>query len=138
MGTISGTLEDREEIRDLYTRYVLTLDGGRRDEWIDCFTENGAFESQRFGKHLGHDGLRKFFAIYRESLGGAQGRHVITAIHFTIEGDRASGGCYLTYYHSKNGRTGLAAVGHYEDELRKDAGAWRFESRRVLIDGPAG
>jgi len=132
-----GTLEDREEIRDLYTLYSVTLDSGRYDEWIDCFTEDGIFQSQRFGKYAGREGLSKFVKIYRESLGGAQARHVITGVYFEIRGERAAGSCYLTYYHSKDGKTALAAVGHYEDELRKVGGRWRFSSRRVSVDGRA-
>src|SRR5208337_1883904 len=135
MGTPDGTLEDREQIRDLYTRYALTLDSGQYDDWVDCFTDDGVFESPRFGRHTGREGLRKFTSLYDESLGGAQVRHVVTTVHFKIEGDRAVGGCYLTYYHSKNGKTQLAAIGHYEDKLRKAADSWRFESRRVIIDG---
>jgi 3-phenylpropionate/cinnamic acid dioxygenase small subunit len=137
MEVARGTLEDREEIRDLYTLYSITLDSGRYDDWIDCFTEDGTFESQRFGKHAGREGLCKFVKIYKESLGGAQARHVVTGIYFELQGDRAAGSCYLTYYHSKNGRTALAAVGHYEDELRKAGGRWRFASRRVSVDGRA-
>jgi 3-phenylpropionate/cinnamic acid dioxygenase small subunit len=135
METANGTSEDREQIRDLYTRYAITLDSGRYDEWIDCFTDDGMFESQRFGRHVGREGLCKFAATYRDSLGGAQVRHVITTVHFQIDGDRAAGGCYLTYFHSKNGKTDLAAVGRYEDKLRKVGGHWRFESRRVFVDG---
>jgi len=132
-----GTLEDREEIRDLYTLYAITLDSGRYDDWIDCFTEDGTFESQRFGRHAGREGLCKFVKKYKESLSGAQARHVVTNIYFEIEGDRAKGSCYLTYYHSTGGKTGLAAVGHYEDELHKTGGRWRFCARRVSVDGRA-
>ena len=50
---ITGTLADREEVRALHARYCLTIDAGRYDEWIDCFTGDGVFESPRFGKHRG-------------------------------------------------------------------------------------
>ncbi len=132
-----GTMEDREEIRDLYTLYSITIDSGRYDDWIDCFTEDGIFESPRFGKHAGREGLCKFVKVYRESLVGAQARHVVTGVYFEIQGDRAIGSCYFIYYHSKDGRTALAAVGHYDDELRKVAGRWRFASRRISVDGRA-
>ncbi len=137
MWTPSGSLEDREAIRDLYTLYAITLDSGRYEDWIDCFTDDGTFESQRFGRHVGREGLCKFVKIYRNSLGGAQARHVVTGVYFEIDGDRADGSCYFTYYHSKDGRTALAAVGHYEDKLRKVDGRWRFESRVVRVDGRA-
>lgn len=135
MGTLSGKIEEREEIRELYARYAHTLDDGRFDEWLDCFTEDGAFESQRFGRHQGQAGLRRFVAIYRESLGDARSVHQISNVTFTVEGERAGGGCYFAYYHCKEGRANLSAVGRYADRLRKVNGQWKFESRRVVIDG---
>ena len=54
---------------------------------------------------------------------------------FKIDGDKATGGCYLTYYHCKDGKAALSAAGSYTDTLRKVGGEWRFESRRVNIDG---
>ena len=135
MGPISGSFEDREQIRELYARYAIAIDNARYDEWIDCFTEDGVFESPRFGRYAGREGLGKFVATYRESLGGAQVRHVISTLSFRIDGDRATGSCYLTYFHSKNGKTELAAVGHYRDVLRKVGGEWRFQSRQVFLDG---
>jgi 3-phenylpropionate/cinnamic acid dioxygenase small subunit len=135
MGTITGTIEDREEIRELYARYAHTIDNGRFNEWIDCFTEDGVFESPRFGKHSGREGLRRFSAIYKDSLGGAKPFHQMTNVIFKIDGDQASGGCYLTYYHCKDGKAALSAAGNYTDQLRKVGGEWRFQSRRVSIDG---
>ena len=88
---ITGTLEDREEVRTLHARYCLTIDTGRYDEWIDCFTEDGVFESPRFGKHSGRDGLRKFTARYKESLGGAQVEHVVANPAFELDGDSHAG-----------------------------------------------
>jgi 3-phenylpropionate/cinnamic acid dioxygenase small subunit len=127
--------EERPAIRDLYFRYALEIDEGRYERWIDCFTSDGIFDSPRFGRHQGHEGLRKFAAIYRESLGGAKVRHVITNILADIDGDNASGTCYLSYYHTKHSKTELAAVGGYRDKLRKVDGRWLFESRQVFLDG---
>jgi uncharacterized protein (TIGR02246 family) len=135
MANFTGTLEDREEIRELYARYALTIDNGAYEDWIDCFTEDGVFESSRLGIHSGREGLRGFTAIYRESLGGAQVRHVITNVTFKLEGEYGTGTCYLVYYHCKDGRVQQAAVGHYQDTLRKSGGRWRFASRKVSLDG---
>ena len=96
---ITGTLEDREEVRTLHARYCLTIDTCRYEEWVDCFTEDGVFESPRFGKHSGRDGLRKFTARYKESLGGAQVQHVVANPSFELDGDSGSGTSYLLYYH---------------------------------------
>src|SRR5439155_21284315 len=117
-GPKMSELEDREQIRELHARYALTIDEGRCEEWIACFTPDGAFESPRFGRFAGHENLRKFAAMYTESLSGAQVRHVITNLTLEFETtDRASGLCYLSYYHSKDGKSELASVGDYRDRL---------------------
>ena len=135
--SLTGTLEDREQIRELYARYAYTIDHGPYDEWVGCFTEDGVFDSPRLGRHAGRQGLLRFTAIYNESNGGAQVRHMMTNVTFKVSGDTATGGCYLTYYHCKGGKATLDAIGRYEDELRKIDGNWLFARRRVFIDGHA-
>jgi SnoaL-like protein len=132
---ITGTWEDREQIRELYARYAYTIDYGAHEEWVRCFTEDGVFESPRFGRHAGHAALLKFTATYKESNGAAQVRHMMTNVTFELNGDAATGGCYLTYYHCRGGKATLEALGRYEDELRKVDGKWLFQRRRVYIDG---
>jgi SnoaL-like protein len=133
----TGTLEDRVEIRELYARYAYTIDYGPYEEWVKCFTEDGVFESPRFGRHAGHRALLRFTAIYKDANGDAKVRHMMTNVTFRVDGDTATGGCYLTYYHCKNGKAILEAIGRYEDELRKVDGDWLFARRRVFIDGHA-
>ena len=60
---LTGTAEDREQIRELYARYAFTIDHGPYEDWVKCFTEDGVFDSPRMGRHEGHDALRKFTAI---------------------------------------------------------------------------
>jgi len=127
---------DMSQIRDLYANYAWLIDEGHYEDWIkECFTEDGVFESPRFGRHAGHDGLRKFVRIYVESMGGAQVRHLMSNVLVKIDGDRASGRCNLAYYHSQHGKSELSAVGGYSDKLRKVSGRWLFESRQVFLDG---
>jgi 3-phenylpropionate/cinnamic acid dioxygenase small subunit len=132
---LTGTFEDREQIRELYARYAFTIDYGPYEEWLKCFTLDGVFDSPKFGRHAGYDSLKRFTEIYKGSIGSEQVRHMITNVIFRIDGDRATGGCYLTYYHCKSGRATLEAVGRYDDQLRKVGGEWLFQSRKVYIDG---
>jgi len=132
---ITGTIEDREEVRVLHARYCLTIDTCRYDEWIDCFTEDGTFESPRFGKHAGRDGLRRFTAMYKESLGGARVLHVVANPAFDLDGDSGGGISYLLYYHCKDGKVQQSTVGYYTDRLCKTPAGWRFASRQVTILG---
>lgn len=131
----SGTLEDRVDINELHARYCLTIDNGRYEEWIACFTSDGVFESPRFGSHAGPAGLKKFAALYKESLGGAKILHVVTNVLYALDGNSGSGTAYLLYYHCKDGRIQQTTVGHYTDKLEKTAGGWRFKSRQVTILG---
>jgi hypothetical protein len=131
----TGTLEDREDIRVLHARYCWTIDLGHFDQWIDCFTEDGTFESPRFGKHSGRDGLRRFAALYKESLGGAQVLHVVANPAFDLDGDTGTGNAHLLYYHCKDGKVQQCTVGYYKDRLRKTPAGWRFASRQVTIVG---
>ena len=132
---ITGTIEDREEIRELYARYCVTIDNGRYDEWIACFTEDGVFESPRFGRHAGPDGLKKFAALYKESLGGARILHVVSNLTLDLSASDGAGICYLLYYHCKDGRVQQSTVAYYTDQLRKTGAGWRFASRQVTILG---
>jgi 3-phenylpropionate/cinnamic acid dioxygenase small subunit len=132
---ITGTIEDREEIRELYARYCVTLDSGRYDEWIACFTEDGVCETLRFGRHAGPDGLKKFAALYKESLGGARVLHVVTNLTLDLNGSDGAGICYLLYYHYKDGRIQQSTVAYYTDKLHKTGAGWRFANRQLTILG---
>jgi len=127
-------IEEREQIRELYVHYALTIDADRREDWVACFTEDGVFESRRLGRHAGRDQLMAFTRLYKEHQAGAQVRHVVNNISIKLDGDHATGACYLTYYQTKNGKTELAAIGGYNDRLRKVDGQWLFEYRKVFVD----
>ncbi|HYL59041.1 MAG TPA: nuclear transport factor 2 family protein [Candidatus Acidoferrales bacterium] len=132
---LMGTLEDREEVRALHARYCLTIDTARYEEWVDCFTDDGVFESPRFGRHAGREGLRKFAALYRESLGGARVMHVVANPAFDLDANSGTGTASLLYYHCKEGRIQQTTVAYYTDTMRKTPAGWRFASRQVTILG---
>jgi hypothetical protein len=50
-------LEDREMVRELYSRYAHTLDDGRYEEWVGCFIPDGVFDSPWVGRHVGSENL---------------------------------------------------------------------------------
>lgn len=127
-------MDDYEQVRQLYAVYARTLDTDSYDEWIACFCDDAVFETPRWGRFTGHDGLRKFVRLYRDSLGGARVRHMICNVIFRLSGDDGEGSCDLMYYQTKNGHTELKAVGGYDDTLRKVGEHWQFASRRIVID----
>ena len=73
---MTGTLEDHEQIRELYARYAYNIDYGPPEKWIGLPTlRTVRLESPRFGRHWGSDGLRRFAATYKEANGSAKVRH---------------------------------------------------------------
>jgi 3-phenylpropionate/cinnamic acid dioxygenase small subunit len=134
METMTCSWQDREEIRELYARYSITLDHGDFAGWIECFAEDAVFDSPRFGNYAGRDALKRFVDTYKDSLGGSKSTHINGNLSFQVEGEHATGICYFTYYHCKDGRATLAALGHYRDRLRREGGRWKFERREVFLD----
>ena len=134
MPKITGTPDDREQIRELYARYAITIDHSRFEDWVDCFTPDGIFESPIYGQFPGHAKLREFTQSYQRSWDGGAVRHMMVNVSFDISGDTATGFCNLIYFSLKDGKTELAAVGGYNDQLRKDHGEWRYTHRKVHID----
>ncbi len=134
MGTMTCSWQDREEIRELYARYSIALDQGDFAGWIDCFAEDAVFDSPRFGNYVGRNGLKRFIEVYKESLGGAKVLHINSNLSFHVDGDHGTGICYYTYFHCKEGRASLAALGHYRDRLRRYDSGWKFERREVFLD----
>ncbi len=134
MPKITGTPEDREQIRELYARYAITIDNERFEDWVQCFTPDGIFDSPIYGQFPGHAKLREFTQGYQRSWEGGKVRHMMVNVSFDIDGDTATGFCNLIYFSLKGGKTELTAVGGYNDKLRKENGEWRFTYRRVHID----
>lgn len=134
MPKITGTLEDREQIRELYARYAITIDNSRFEDWVNCFTPDGVFVSPIYGEFPGHAKLREFTQSYERSWDGGAVRHMMVNVSFDVTGDTATGCCNLIYFSIKGGKSELAAIGGYTDTLRKDNGEWRYTRRAVHID----
>ena len=134
MPKITGTWEDREQIRELYARYALHVDASRFDEWVDTFTADGVFESPLMGRFAGREELRKFTGAYEASWNGGGVRHMMVNVSFDIDGDLATGTCYLIYFKVHDGKSEFLLTGGYRDQLRKTAGEWRFSRRQVYLD----
>ncbi len=132
-------IEEKDAIRDLMTRYCLAIDAGRYEEWAQCFTEDGIFDSPILGTWQGWDALRSFTTKYREWTGDAQSRHCVMNILIDIQGQTATAESYLLLTHAAQGKTELVISGRYEDRIEKVGDQWRFKERKVCPDtSPAG
>ena len=111
MPEITGTFEDREQIRELYARYAQYIDAARFEKWVECFTQQ-----------------------YQTSWEGGGVRHMMVNVSFDVNGDTAVGTCSLIYFKIHDGKSEFVLTGGYHDTLRKEGGQWRFTHRKVYID----
>ncbi|HEV2098459.1 MAG TPA: nuclear transport factor 2 family protein [Stellaceae bacterium] len=130
-----ATIADRLAINDLFVRYTTALDAGDVETVVGCFTADAVLESPVIGSIAGHDAIRAFagrFAAQRAA--GTQFRHMITNLAATIEDQRARATCYLLVLITRDGKSRQLPPGHYECELVKESGQWRFRRRVVFHD----
>ena len=125
----------RESIRDLVARYNASGDAGRFDTMLELFTEDAVLVVPD-GTHQGRENIRVFFESVATGNGRRPGVRLIR--HFTathqidvLEPHAARGRCYYQVLTD----AGLDHWGRYVDRYRRTDAGWRFQERRVSIDG---
>ena len=126
-------LSDRDQILNLLEHYCWSVDHGEWDEWLDCFTEGGAFEV-RGERRSGREALRAFIT---EEVGDSftYVRHMVFNPSIELDGDdRAHGRAYFELRGTNHRGTDFEALGSYEDEFAKTDEGWKFALRRARFD----
>lgn len=122
-------VEDKSAIAELRARYCHLLDDRDWDGFVDLFTEDGEFAG--LARVRGHDEIRMFFSQTVPRL--ADGFwHFCTNGTAEIDGDTARGRISMEYLSVKDGVSRVSA-GHYDDELRRENGVWKFSRRRITF-----
>jgi hypothetical protein len=144
-----GRLQDERAILDTLYRYSHCLDYGREEEWVDCFIEDGVWDSRRSpiaalgapGRPnqpwivRGHDELAKFAAAHTRAP-EAWHKHLLCEPMIDIDGDRAQADSYFVRVDLHPTGSFIRAFGRYRDTLvRCPDDRWRFEHRIAEIDG---
>lgn len=134
--------EDRALIEDLQARYLFAFDFGDPEGYANTFAPDGVLNFD-WGDIVGREAIAGFIEDDRESTLQARantpegerprvGRHIISNIVVSVNGDTARGVAYWT--HMTSDSTGYGTVdffGHYEDEMVKIDGQWYFSRRHV-------
>jgi ketosteroid isomerase-like protein len=117
--------EDRDAIRDLYSRYCLYIDSGAAEEFALLFTDDGVFE---VGDNpvAGHDALKTFAG----SLPPGSMHHMITDHVIKVDGDRAT--CCASSFVTSKGQ--LMMVCRTRDDLERVGGTWKIAHRTFTPD----
>jgi hypothetical protein len=141
------TLDDllaREGIRDLVARYNSNSDTGRFEPLWELFHPDAVMElvNSMGSEPVVYDGRERIKEIFTgaqgkvrqqlESAGPTYIRH-FTATHQIdlVDADHATGRCYFAVIIDR----GLDHWGRYIDRYVRVDGAWKFEHRRVYVDG---
>jgi ketosteroid isomerase-like protein len=119
-------LEDIEAIRALKARYAYLCDTGYDpDKLAALFTEDGVWESDKFGRHVGRAAIREFFAGTSSSITFAM--HYMTNPEIEVAGDDASGRWHLFQACTfAENNTPIWGSGRYFERYRRTDEGWRF------------
>ena len=129
-------LADERACERLIVRYTHLVDFGRAPEIADLFTDDGVWRTDDF-EMRGRDEILAGFGR-RQGVTRRQSRHVCTNVLIEVDGDRATGLCYLVNYRhdSETGEAEKPApadvpkfVGEYHDTFRRTEDGWRFVDR---------
>lgn len=135
---------DRAAIEDLQARYMFGLDFRDPDLYANTFTEDGVLDYGA-GKLEGREAIRGMVQGLVDRAAAAaplpagqrpsSGRHNISNITITVNGDTATSVAYWFNYGNSRSEdlsgAHLNSYGHYEDELRKVDGEWLFTLRKI-------
>jgi len=148
-------LEEERAILQTLHRYGHSIDYGHEANWLDCFTEDGAFDL-----HIRQDGetagrLRGFGEPHAKGVRFA-GRAVLNQFirqhtrapdawhkHFMVEpvieiaqdGEHAKVRSYFVRLDDQAGERIMSAFGRYIDDMvRAPDGRWRFRERIAEIE----
>ena len=123
---------DRHDIADVLIRYATAID--RRDWRLfeSCFTADCHLDYEGAGVWDGVGVVTRFMADAHASMGHTL--HRLANIAVALDGDAAQARCYVdAVLMSEDGRTGINAVGWYDDELARTTDGWRIARRHYTM-----
>ena len=131
---------ERDILRTLY-RYGHCLDYGLEAEWVDCFTDNAAYEvTGPAGLEIrlqGRAALAEFAAKHTRAPEYYH-KHLIMDPMITLGKDEASSVSYFARFDAMTTGPGVLCFGRYHDQLIKGSdGKWRFKRRWAEVEAIA-
>lgn len=133
-------LEDVEEIRALMMEYRRALDEKDFRAYAALFARDGVFTAGP----MTATGPDQIFALVDGMVGtllterSGDDFHLVANVSIEVDGDRASATSTWAYVlRGEDDTPVLSKLGHYEDELVREDGRWRFQHRRAPVDVPA-
>ena len=128
------SLEDRQQIADLVSRYNMTNDAVQAEEWAATFTEDGTMVVNGMEMATGRAALIAHLAK-RNAPGAPKLRLRHWTTNLVIEGDgaKATLAAYVMAFRIEDGLGPPYVMGEYKDDLVKSNGNWKFKIRRMTV-----
>jgi ketosteroid isomerase-like protein len=146
-------IEDEIGIRDTIHQYCHSLDYGVEDEWMDCFTDTGAWDLRLRDSVIqkameaqglpsgptriqGTVNLRKMFSGHTHSPERWH-KHAVSNTRIKLNGDEAVATSYFIRVDASTKSSGayIRAFGRYIDQMvRCPDGKWRIQERRCDLE----
>jgi 3-phenylpropionate/cinnamic acid dioxygenase small subunit len=122
-------MSEKDEIRELLSRYCFALDEERFDDMAALFTEDGVWETA-FGTGTGRAGIA---AQARSITTPNRPRrvHLTTNIVIDLNGDTAQVRSNWLLFQNTGSTPDIGSGGGYYDTVVKVGGQWRFRHRRI-------
>ena len=121
--------EDRQDISDLLLRYATGID--RRD-WVlfrTVFTDDCELDYGEIGVWKGVDAVTDFMEQVHAMAGHTM--HRMSNQVITVDGDTAEARTYVdALIMAGDNKSGVNAIGFYDDEIVRTADGWRIARRR--------
>ena len=130
-------LEDILAIQQLFIDYGLALDAGDLDAYAQLFATQGTVNLGPIGRATGHAEIKALMAQTLEGLVGSS-FHIVSSPQITLLNDSATSQVMWTVIHrDKNGQPQVTMIGKHHDELIRENGEWKIQSRRGTVDIPS-
>ena len=137
----AGYADDRAEIENISNKYMVAVDAGDIETVMSTWAEDGVLEWVN-GIERGKVAIRKAMSnfggarkveIPEGAMSRPRTRHQIINHVITVDGDTATSFAYWFAMTNRttHGQVEFLYMGHYEDELVRENGEWKFKKRTV-------
>jgi ketosteroid isomerase-like protein len=125
-----GALADKEAIRDLARRYAHCVWNKDVAGAVSLFTDDGEMDT---GERPPIRGRTALLDAYQNMITGPSMYPYVHQHLIDLDGDRASGVCYLDLRATLLDGTAMTGFGYYHDVYVRVGGAWKFRSRKLVL-----
>jgi ketosteroid isomerase-like protein len=130
-------LEDILAIQQLFIDYGLALDAGDLDRYAQLFAIQGTVNLGPIGRATGRSEIQALMAQTLEGLVGSS-FHIVSSPQINLHGDIATSQVMWTVIHrDKNGQPEVTMIGKHHDELIRENGEWKIQTRKGTVDIPS-